>query len=63
MFRKTKTAFEAGYKAGFEHGFNDALEMVKQIIRNKSTETREQGDGMQWEDMRNGKVYPETETD
>lgn len=51
MFRKTERAFEAGY----ERGFNDAIEMVKQIIRNKSAEAREE-DGLQWEDMRNGKT-------
>lgn len=58
MFRKAERAFEAGY----EKGFNDAVEMVKQIIRKKSAEDPVDR-CLQWEDMRNGKVYPETETD
>ena len=53
MFRKTERAFEAGY----ERGFNDAIEMVKQIIRNKAAEDQEEDGCLQWEDMRNGEVY------
>lgn len=53
MFKRSARAFEAGY----EKGFNDALEMVKQIIRNKSAEAREEDGELQWEDMRNGEVY------
>lgn len=58
MFGKTKKAFDAGY----QRGFNDALEMVKQLIRQKSAEDPVDR-CLQWEDMRNGEVYPETETD
>lgn len=52
MFRKAEKAFEAGY----ERGFNDAIEMVKQIIRNKAAEPREEEGGLRWEDMRNGET-------
>lgn len=50
MFKRSERAFEAGY----EKGFNDAIEMVKQIIRNKAAEEREEDGCLKWEDMRNG---------
>lgn len=50
MFKRSERAFDAGY----EKGFNDAIEMVKQIIRNKSAEAQEEEGGLKWEDMRNG---------
>lgn len=51
MFRKKDKIFEAGYEKGFE----DAVEMIKQIIRSKSEEPQKDG-CLQWEDMRNGKA-------
>lgn len=52
MFRRSEKAFESGY----ERGFNDAIEMVKQIIRSKSAESQEEDKTLQWEDMRDGKT-------
>lgn len=46
---------ERVYKEGYEHGFNDALEMVKQIVRQKSSEHSEEKE-LQWEDLRNGEL-------
>lgn len=56
MFGKTKKAFDAGY----QRGFNDALEMVKQLIRQKSAEDPVDR-CLQWEDMRNGNTTGQNE--
>lgn len=50
---------ERVYKEGYEHGFNDALEMVKQIVRQKSSEHSEEKE-LQWEAIENGKIHSET---
>lgn len=49
---------ERAYKDGYEHGFSDALEMVKQIVRQKSSEHSEEKE-LQWEVIENGEIHPE----
>lgn len=46
------------FDAGFSYGWDAALKAVIDKDRKKETENE-----LQWENMRNGKVHPETETD
>lgn len=54
MFRRAKDEYDRGYRQGFE----DALEMVKQIVRQKSSEHSEEKE-LQWEVIENGEIHPE----
>lgn len=46
------------FDAGFSYGWDAAMKAVIDKARKQETENE-----LQWVDMRNGKVYPETETD
>lgn len=63
IWKSKRSAFDAfsdGVKAGYRSGYDDGYQQALDDLRKQIREDR---GSLQWEDMRNGKVYSGAEED